>query len=81
MEVHGSCTRKADLDRTRPSPGTAAVGFGGGVRAGPGAVPVPVEGPMFGDEDRGVTVPGVMCGREPRWEPRGRTTFQFSGLT
>jgi len=24
---------------------------------------------------------GVMRGREPRWEPRGRTTFQFSGLT
>ena len=34
-----------------------------------------------GDEDQGVTVPGVMGGREPRWEPRGRTTFQFFGLT
>ena len=35
----------------------------------------------IGDEDQGVPVPRVMCGREPRWEPRGRTTFQFLGLT
>jgi hypothetical protein len=34
-----------------------------------------------GDEDQGVTVPGFMWGREPRWELRGRTAFQFSGLT
>jgi len=33
-----------------------------------------------GDEDQGVTVPDVMCGREPRWEPRGRTAFRDSGL-
>jgi hypothetical protein len=25
--------------------------------------------------DQGVMVPGVMCGREPRWEPRARTTL------
>jgi len=30
-----------------------------------------------GDEDQGVTVPDVMCGREPR----GRTAFRDSGLT
>ena len=26
-------------------------------------------------------VPDVMCGREPRWEPHGRTVFRDSGLT
>jgi len=52
-------------------------------RAGRG--PLAGRRPDVGDEDQGVTVPGGMCGREPRWEPRwepgGRTTFQFSGLT
>ena len=41
MKLHGSCTREDGLDRTRPSPGSAAVGFGGGVWAGQGAVPSP----------------------------------------
>ena len=31
----------------------------------------------IGGKDQGVTVPGVMCGREPL----DRTTFQFSELT
>ena len=35
----------------------------------------------IGDEDQGVTVPGILRGWEPGWEPPGRTTFQFSGLT
>ena len=35
VEVNGSCTREDGLDRTRPSPGSAAVGFGGGVWGGP----------------------------------------------
>jgi len=34
-----------------------------------------------GDEHQGVTVPGAVCGWEPRWEPHGRTTFRFSRLT
>lgn len=38
VKLHGSCTREDDLDRTRPSPGSAATGFGGGVWAGPGMV-------------------------------------------
>jgi hypothetical protein len=38
VKLHGSCTREDGLDRTRPSPGSAAIGFGGGVRAGQGAV-------------------------------------------
>ena len=46
VKLHGSCTREDGLDRTRPSPGSAAIGFGGGVWAGQGAVPSPVEGPM-----------------------------------
>ena len=46
VKLHGSCTREDGLDRTRPSLGSAAIGFGGGVWAGQGAVPSPVEGPM-----------------------------------
>ena len=34
-----------------------------------------------GDLDQRVTVPGAVFGWEPRWEPRGRTTFQLFGLT
>jgi hypothetical protein len=34
-----------------------------------------------GDVDQGVTVPGVVFGWEPRWEPHGRTTFRSFGLT
>jgi len=26
-------------------------------------------------------MPDVLCGREPRWEPRARTTFRDFGLT
>jgi hypothetical protein len=48
-------------------------------RAGRG--PLAGRRPDVGDDDQGVTVPGVMYGWEPRWEPRGRTIFQFSGLT
>src|SRR6185437_1121759 len=38
VKLLGSCTREDRLDRTRPSQGPAAAGFGGGVRAGQGAV-------------------------------------------
>jgi hypothetical protein len=48
VKVGGSCTREADLDRTRPSPSPAAVGFGGRVWARQGADSSPVEGPMLG---------------------------------
>jgi hypothetical protein len=47
VKLHGSCTREDGLDTTRPSPGSAAIGLGGGVWAGHGAVPSPVEGPML----------------------------------
>jgi len=51
--------------------GVDIVGEGGSPRSAGGAG----RRSDAGDEDQGVTVPGVMCGREPRWEPRGRTTF------
>ena len=54
---------------------------GSGEGSGEGRSRSPVESPTLATQDQGVTVPGVMCGREPRWEPRGRTTFQFFGLT
>jgi hypothetical protein len=31
-----------------------------------------------GDHDQGAEVPGAEPGREPRWEPHGRTTYRFS---
>jgi hypothetical protein len=34
-----------------------------------------------GDEHQGAIVPGVVCGREPRWEPPGRTITGNFGLT
>ena len=43
VKLRGSCTREAGRDRTRPPRRSAAIGFGGGVRAGQGAVTSPVE--------------------------------------
>jgi len=45
VKLRGSCTREDGPDRTRPLPGSAAVGFGGGVWAGQGVATAPVEGP------------------------------------
>ncbi len=50
-----------------------------GVWATPGAVSWPME--SDGDQHQGATVPGVLCGREPRWEPAGRMTIENFGLT
>jgi hypothetical protein len=82
----GTCPRRLRrhlvIGYADPGQNPSAVKFGssrvrgrGLGRAGRG--PVAGRRPDVGDEDQGVTVPGVMYG----WEPRGRTTFQFSGLT
>ena len=52
VKMSGACTREDDLDRTRPSPGSAAIGFRGGVWAGQGAVTSPGEGPLVATRTR-----------------------------
>ena len=76
VKLHGLCTREDGLDRTRPSPGSAAVGFGGGLRQDKARLRRWRKA-RCGDEHQGIEVPGAVSG----WEPRGRTTFQPLGLT
>jgi len=65
VELYGSSTREDGLDRTRPSPGPAAVGFGGGTRVGQGAVTAP--GDLGdGEQDQRLTATVVASGYQQR---------------
>ena len=59
VKLHGSCTREDGLDRTRPSPGSAAVGFGLGLWAGHRARSRRWCRFGCGDQGQGIGVPGV----------------------
>ena len=78
LKLPGSCTREDGLDRTRPSPGSAAVGFGEGVWAGPGRGHGAGEGPGVVATAR---APGCQASRASGSHTGSHRDEQLSGIS